>query len=162
MNRIIGIIAALVLILASSAPAVAQGTITYGLFTNHGETTTWTTPWDRSQNTDEGHKTGITVGFDVDLVDWADFATFVATDGAFGFGPRLRPGTFRRFSPFVDAMIVNLHYNPFTTRTWSPETSFGTDFAFSERIGVRYHWARSYRDGDHNRSFSTVSVSYGF
>ena len=159
MNRII---AALVLVLALGADAAAQSTITYGVFTNHGETTTWTAPWDRTHNTDEGHKTGITVGFDLTLLDWADFATFVATDGAIGFGPRLRPGTYWRFSPFVDAMIVNLHYNPFATRTWSPETGFGTDFALTRRVGVRYHWARTYLDGDQNRSFTTVSISYRF
>ena len=159
MNRII---AALVLVPALATPAAAQSTIAYGVFTNHGETTSRTTPWDRTHNTDEGHKTGISVGFDVAVLDWADVATFVATDGAIGVGPRLRPVTFGRFSPFVDAMIVNLHYNPFATRTWNPETGFGTDFALARRVGVRYHWARSYRDGDQSRSFTTISVSYGF
>ena len=145
-------IAALMLALALAAGAVAQSIISYGVFTNHGENTTWAIPWDRTHNTDEGYKTGITVSFDVTLLGWADLATFVATDGAISLGPRLRPGTYRRFSPFVDAMIVNLHYNPFAARTWTPETGFGTDFALTQRVGVRYHWARSYGDGDYNRS----------
>lgn len=153
---------ALILVLASAAPAAAQGTLTYGIFTNHGETTGWSTPWDRSHNTDEGTKTGISVGFDVHVLPWADLATFVATDGAIGIGPRISPFTYGRFSPFLDAMIVNLHYNPFAARTWTPETGFGADLAVSGRLGVRYQWARAYRDGDRNRSFTTISVFYAF
>ena len=153
---------ALVLVLASAAPAAAQGTLTYGVFTNHGETTGWSTPWDRSHNTDEGNKTGISVGYDVRLLSWADLATFVATDGAIGIGPRISPLAYGRFSPFLDAMIVNLHYNPFAARTWTPETGLGVDFALTARLGVRYHWARAYRDGVRNRSFTTISVSYAF
>ena len=153
---------ALMLVLVLVAGAMAQRTISYGVFTNHGESTTWGLPWDRTHNTDEGHKTGITASVDVFLFYGVDLAAFVATDGAIGLGPRLRLGTYWQITPFVDAMIVNLHYNPFAARTWNPETGFGADLALTRRLDLRYQWARSYGDGDRDRSFSTVSVAYRF
>ena len=105
MNRIIG---APVPVLAIAAPAAGQSTITYGVFTNHGETTAWRAPRDKARNTDEGRKTGIPVGFVVEFVDRGVLATFVATDGAVGVGPQVSPRAAGRFSPFVDAMTVNL------------------------------------------------------
>lgn len=151
-----------ILLLAIAAPAAAQPTITYGVFTNHGETVAWTLPWDTSNNTDPGTRTGVTVGMDVAVRAWSSLATFVATDGAIGVGPRIAPVTYRRVTAFVDAMIVNLHYNAYAARTWSLETGGGVDVRITDRAGLRYHWTRAYLDGDANRSFSTVSIFVRF
>ena len=94
--------------LRDRSPSAGQSTIAYGVFTNHGETTAWSAPRDKTRNTDEGRKTGIPVGFVVEVVDRGVLATFVATDGAVGGGPQVSPRASRRFSPLVDAMIVNL------------------------------------------------------
>ena len=95
-------------VFAIAAPAAGQSTIAYRVFTNHGETTAWSAPRDKTRNTDEGRKTGIPVGFVVEVVDRGVLATFVATDGAVGVGPQVSPRASGRFSPLVDAMIVNL------------------------------------------------------
>ena len=114
MNRIIG---APVPVLAIADPVAGQSIITYGVFTNHGETTAGRAPRYKTRNTDEGRKTRIPVGFVVELLDRGVLATFVATDGAVDVGPQVSPRASGSFSPFVDAMTVNLQ----------PERATGSD-----------------------------------